>query len=309
MWPPSAASDRPRAADVAGLAGRGVVRPLAERVADRMDRRQVQDVEPHRRDVGQARLDVGEGAVAALLVAARAREQLVPGREARPLAIDGNGERSRQLDRELALGGAAHQGGQRRSERLLVERLERSLERGAIRSVGPFRSGLHEAPADLEVDRDVLARVEALGEITAPRSEAVDPRAHRVQVPAETGDPELAREDVVAQRRHRLLVPCRLVLVPVEDGARDHVVSIGERVCMHADELADRALDREAALVDHRCDRLDDHPVTACGNRRLDGRSRARGASAAGTWQRWHGGHSARVSKATQRCRKYHARE
>ncbi len=182
------------------------------------------------------------------------------------------------------------------------------LERGAIRAFGSCGGGLHEALADLEVDRHVLAGVETFREIAAPRSEAVDPRVHGVVVATEAGDPELALEHVVAACRHRLLEPGRLLLVPVEDGAGDHVVAVRERVRVHAHQLADRALDREAAPVHHRRDRLDDHAVAATGYRGFDGRRRPRRSPAAGMWQRWHGGHSARVSKRTQRCRKYDAR-
>ena len=60
-----------------------------------MDRRQVEDVEAHRRDVRQPRLDVGERAVASGLGRSRAREELVPGAEARALRVD----HDRQLDR------------------------------------------------------------------------------------------------------------------------------------------------------------------------------------------------------------------
>ena len=49
-------ADRPGAADVVGLGHERVVLALAVDAADRMDRRQVEHVEAHRRDVGQARL-------------------------------------------------------------------------------------------------------------------------------------------------------------------------------------------------------------------------------------------------------------
>src|SRR5262249_1637749 len=81
-------ADGPGAADVAGLGGDDVVLALAELAADGVDGRQVEDVEAQRGDVGQAGLDVLEGAVAARLRGAGAREQLVPGAVAGLLAID-----------------------------------------------------------------------------------------------------------------------------------------------------------------------------------------------------------------------------
>ncbi len=55
------AADRPRAAGVAGLGGQRVVAALAVRAPDRMDRRQVHDVEAHGRRALELRLGVLEG--------------------------------------------------------------------------------------------------------------------------------------------------------------------------------------------------------------------------------------------------------
>ena len=76
-----------RAADRIGAAG--IVRPGRQRVvaalavlpADRVDRREVEHVEAHALDVGQAPDHVVEGAVPVRIAALRAREQLVPGGE------------------------------------------------------------------------------------------------------------------------------------------------------------------------------------------------------------------------------------
>ena len=70
-----------------GVGVLGVVAALAVLAADRVDRRQVEDVEAHLRDVRQVLDDVAKRAVA-LAVAERAREELVPGAEAGALAVD-----------------------------------------------------------------------------------------------------------------------------------------------------------------------------------------------------------------------------
>src|SRR5690606_17544117 len=77
-------ADRPRAARVVRTGVGGVVRPLAERDPDGVDRREVDDVEPHRRDRGEAlrggaERAGGPGAVLVLRRAFAAREELVPG--------------------------------------------------------------------------------------------------------------------------------------------------------------------------------------------------------------------------------------
>ncbi len=74
-------ADRPRAARVAGSGRERVVGALAGGAADRMDGRQVDDVESHAADVGEPLDAVVEGAVAPGHPALRAREHLVPRRE------------------------------------------------------------------------------------------------------------------------------------------------------------------------------------------------------------------------------------
>ena len=73
-------ADRPRAADVVGLGVERVVLAFAERAADRMDRRQIDDVEAELRDARQRALGIGERAVPPGLASAIAGN-LVPGRE------------------------------------------------------------------------------------------------------------------------------------------------------------------------------------------------------------------------------------
>src|SRR4051794_12753755 len=65
------ATDRPWAPGIVGTGTDRVVASLTEGVADRVDRWQVHDVEPHRGDVRQA---LGRG----VQTARAAREQLVP---------------------------------------------------------------------------------------------------------------------------------------------------------------------------------------------------------------------------------------
>jgi hypothetical protein len=66
----------------------------------------------------------------------------------------------------------------------ICEPRDLGLEQALIRPRGARGGGLHEAPADLEIDRDVLPGLDALCEVTSPRPEAIDPRMHGVQVAA-----------------------------------------------------------------------------------------------------------------------------
>ena len=78
-WPPSAAADGIGAAGIAVGRGHRVVAALAVGVADRMDRREIDHVKAHRRDIRQPRDAILEGAVLAGRLALAARHHLVPG--------------------------------------------------------------------------------------------------------------------------------------------------------------------------------------------------------------------------------------
>ena len=89
-------ADRPRGAGIVRAGGQRVVVALAVGVADRVDRRQVDDVEA---ELGEAR----ELVLDAVQAAPRAREQLVPGAELGALAVDL--DRERLLERDAAVAG------------------------------------------------------------------------------------------------------------------------------------------------------------------------------------------------------------
>ena len=95
-------TDRPWRARVARPRGERVVAPLAVLAPDRVDRRQVDHVEAELGQPRQLALDSGEASP-------RAREQLVPGAEARALAVD--------LDRERLRAGPWRRGARRRARR------------------------------------------------------------------------------------------------------------------------------------------------------------------------------------------------
>ena len=80
---PLRAADRPRRADVTVVGGHGVVGAFAMHGSDRMDRRQIHDVEPHRRYPAKRGGGGSERAVhrppGCVSAAGGSREQLVPG--------------------------------------------------------------------------------------------------------------------------------------------------------------------------------------------------------------------------------------
>src|SRR4051812_35120127 len=89
-----------------------------------MDRRQIRDVEAELRDAGEELGGIGEGAVTARF-SSRPRKELIPGREASELAIDGDGQLAAEASEVRGFVVRDHQRGEMRVERalhLLVDR-------------------------------------------------------------------------------------------------------------------------------------------------------------------------------------------
>src|SRR5438067_13798852 len=96
------AADGPGASDVVGRRLERVVLSLARGAADRMDRRQVDDVEAQLFDVGVHPRGIAERAVAPRR-SGRAREELVPGAEDGALALGEDAQFLRMTDGEAAM--------------------------------------------------------------------------------------------------------------------------------------------------------------------------------------------------------------
>src|SRR5205814_2676739 len=85
--------DRPRTSWIVRIGNERVVAPLAIDAPDRVNRWQIQDIEPHRGEPRQLALDVGKATVGFGRRTARAWEELVPRRKPCPLWLDGDGQR------------------------------------------------------------------------------------------------------------------------------------------------------------------------------------------------------------------------
>src|SRR3989442_15064413 len=105
--PAGLASDGPDAPGIAGLRRQHVVLALAVSLTDRMDRREIHDVEAERGRPFQHRLGVLERSVAT--GHAGAREELVPGGEASALGVGDDVELALGPRRIAAIQVTAHQ--------------------------------------------------------------------------------------------------------------------------------------------------------------------------------------------------------
>jgi hypothetical protein len=223
-------ADRPRAADVALLRRLGVVPALAVRLPDRVDRRQVEDVEA---EVGEARQELAHAGEAA----PRAREELVPRAEAAEHAVDVH----RVRRRPRLLGARAG----RRGERLLDGQLLGVQQHSTLR----------ELAAEIGLAGRHLA-----SQLLLERGDAVDPRLDPEAPGTRPADLEGAGPDVVPERLEGRLAPTGRVGALVPNRGAERLVPVAEDPGGHLDTVAGGALDRVAAAVDLRRDLLDLDP-------------------------------------------------
>ena len=229
-------SDSPGAAGIVLGGGQRVVGTFPEAGSNRMNGRQVHDVEPEIGDPRQLRARFGEGAASTRIRTGRSREHLVPGAEARALAIDPDapGWRRRRARavrvpchqrRELAVHPARHAlfDGRRLGER--IGPFEQPVR------VGLRRSDLFRACGRLanenrsfeQLQRHVLTRRRLHLHVAPPCEESIDPRDDRVLVPSRLADVEVRRPFVGARRaeRHRRLAPLGAFRRDLGFGIRD----------------------------------------------------------------------------------------
>ena len=249
-------SDRPRTAGFPRLRRQRIIASFAGAPADRMNRRQVQHVESHRRDVRQARGRFVERRAARRVGARRSREHLVPRAIARALAFHGHAQRPFVSGRGAAVRGPRH-----RLHELFAERLGDAFLLWTVGGERVRRAGEDPIAAGRAADhrrafeqlaRDVLSRAELLRERLPPALESIDPPFDRVLVVHERVDAERRRPAVVAERRHRRLAPAILACTAREQRGREHVVAVGEDVRFDLDAFPDGALDWKPSAVDLR---------------------------------------------------------
>ena len=149
-WPPSAGADRVRRAGIVRAGDERVVAALAVLAADRVDRREVEDVEAELGDRRDLLLD-------RLQAAPRAREQLVPGAEARAHAVDLDRRPAVEPRRAVALGGRAA---------IAVEQVGR--QRGLGRRRAPPSSATSSARSIVARSSPLSARLAASSSSTTP---------------------------------------------------------------------------------------------------------------------------------------------
>ena len=285
-------ADRPWRAGVVGPRSQRVVRALAERVPDRMDRRQVDHVEAHRADRWQPLRGGAERAGSRRVEgrALRAREELVPGAVEGAGALDAHRPRAGEV-RVLAQGmggqGVLHGRSLRRVEPLLGGLVLVAHRRGALTQhlgrmlVGGVGGGpVEDAGTLLQLQLDVDAGGQLDLGLVLPRLVRVTPRDHVVAPVALAVELDLRAPAVGLERPHLVHAHERTVgLARAEVGVRlrawgheldlhaEGVVTLAEGGDRDCEGLTHDGLHGVPTALDHRVD-VDDGVATNHASRR-----------------------------------------
>ncbi len=246
-------ADGIEAARIVGAGLERVVLALAVGAADRMDRREIQDVEAELGDFRHTGDAVIERAVPSGHASLAARHHLIPGAGARTCALreQRHNVAAGQIGADVAF---LDRGGE-----YVVEQGRR------IAGFGEFVGGgldhqarlafvghqLHDELVALARRQiDVLAGFLLQQEFLAPGRVLIGPGLDGEQVPARLRRREPAMPTVVAEQRHRLPVPViGLVLAPDQIGGED-IVAFAKNVRPNLNGFAGNAFDRVPAAVD-----------------------------------------------------------
>jgi len=119
-------------------------------------------------------------------------------------------------------------------------------------------SGLDEISADHQVYFDVLPGFDALGQITAPGFEAIDPALNGVNIFADLGDAEFGAPAVITDGSHADAAPIGISSAPVEQTAGNGIVTVREDISFDRNGFTGDTLYSESPGINFGADILND---------------------------------------------------
>ena len=253
----------------ARLAGEGIVRPLAGCDADRVDRREVDDVEAHRLGVLHPTEAVAEGGAATGLPLGGAWEELIPGGEGRTLPVDAHFLGRAVGGRERAVGPLTHEGDQLRiggrgdqgggiGRCLEAVGMRRELLCGGVLA-GTSGGGTHESGTLQGLRGKGCGATPGLfADLLDPGTEGIPPRLDGPLGEADGTGGKASPPAILSDGGHRGLLPfLRARGAPLHQG-KDDIVPLLEDIGIDGDFLTGSALDRIFSTLDLRPEILDD---------------------------------------------------
>jgi hypothetical protein len=254
---------------IARRRGERVVPALAVGEPDRVDRRQVDDVEA---ELGQLRQPV----VYALQAAPGAGEELVPGAEAGPQTVDLDHLWLVEADPTVAMLIPLHGGQELLAQghvvlgavgsRWILELPAGVLDHLArrLRARLPGRRAQQHDPLGQLAGQIMLAGGHLAPELVPPRPEQVRPGLDRVQPAPGARDREVRRpadpSELGVDPAQLDLLPLRFPGTAIPGHGANQLVAVTKDVRFDVDPIADAALDGVSAAVDGRGGVLDDDP-------------------------------------------------
>ena len=292
-------ADGPRAARVAGLGRRGVVRRPCDwsrrwggSAAGRGRRSRARAISG-RRQVASSKV-VATGSL--WIPSLRAREQLVPGAEAGTLPINHERQlcraRGRRAVRVTSHGRqqllAGDGGGAARIAASAAHDGQRLVDQGRVTGAGSAvaagakQRGLEQDPHLGQLGRQLHLRLDLLQQGAAHAAEAVAPGLDGIAMPDVAVEPDAAGPAIVLDQRHRRFPPTAsrpaAMLHPQQQRRVQQVMPVGVDVGRDQQVVADHPLDGVTSPVELGLDPLDDDAATRAD--RVRGRFAGRGAPA-----------------------------
>ena len=262
-------TDRVGNARLTRLAGQGIIRPLARGNADRMDRREVDDVKAHRLRVIDAAKALAECRAMIGMALGRAGEELIPCGKARTLTIDTHTLKGRIGGGEGAIGPLGHE-----------------LSQSSIGTGGKQSGGIGSGSDSLGMSEEFLGRgilagargggadhqgsfggfrrkrggspLHFLADLLDPGKEGVAPGLDSPLGESDSACGEGSRPAVVANRTHRGFVPLPGSGIAPFHHCRDNIVTFLENVGVGSDGFTRNTLDGIFPSLDLGPEILDD---------------------------------------------------
>src|SRR6266404_4800087 len=248
-------ADGVRTSGIAFKCGHRIVAALAVGVADGVNRREIDDIEAHRRDIRQPRDAILERAVLAGDLALAARHHLVPCAVSRPPPVRHQWKqlRSRQVGSRLAFGhGVLQFSGQERSGitglQIFLALPYNDCGRGVSAELRLRQHARAFDRVEGKVDAGFLLELESV----PPGGEFVGPGLDRIDVAPGLVRDEQSAPAVVAVMGHRRAAPFPIALATPDQRRAHHIVPVAIDIRPDFDALSNDTLHRKAAAFDAR---------------------------------------------------------
>src|ERR1700724_3862464 len=248
-------ADGPWASDIAFSRDQRIILALSLGNADRMNRRQIQNVKAYPRNVTEPCGAIAKCSGPLCIFCARAQKHLIPRAKARlhwiydndqfsfiPRALAQIAVASGQLGKFSALCELDCGTGIRRQ---LPQSLHRVPQLSPVPPPGSIPGPLQQLDSAQHVHGDVDARLHSLSQVGGPGAVRIHPAADRVNVPPEFANLEFPRPAIILDEPHRCLLPVGIIGSPKKEPCSELIVAVRKNVRVHANAVTYASFNRK----------------------------------------------------------------